>query len=75
VKGNKDLLLSVKEKLLGLKNSGVDLECYDTVVQQVMTKAVIHLTNEPFYVEIDEYLAPYVTARELKFGRPHLEAT
>ncbi len=69
VKANKELLLSVKEKLLSLKNSGINLDCYDSVVQQVMTKAVCHLTNEPFYVEIDEYLAPYVIARELKFGQ------
>jgi hypothetical protein len=38
------------------------------VVQMVLNRAVTHLTNEPFYVEIDEYLEPSIQVSEVKFG-------
>src|SRR5690242_14043660 len=44
----------IKVKLLSLKNGGVTSTCYQSVFNQLESKAVIHLTNEPFYVEIDE---------------------
>ena len=66
VKANKKMLEEVKERLVYLKGTGVSLSIYDSVVQQVLTKAVTHLTNEPFYVEIDQYLEPY--CREKEFG-------
>lgn len=65
VKPTKQLIETVKNKLLDLKKSSVDLKSYDNVVQQVMNRAVIHLTNEPFYVEIDFYLAEYVPTKSL----------
>ena len=67
VKVNKDMLLKIKEELLSLKNSGVDLKVYDNVVQQLLNRVVVHLTNEPFYKEIDECLSVYVAEREIKF--------
>ncbi len=68
VKPEKQLMEMVKERLLDLKKSNVDLQKYDAIVQQVMTKAVTHLTNEPFYAEIDDYLAQYIlTSKYLKF--------
>ena len=68
VKPEKLLMDTVKEKLLDLKKSNVDIKKYDAFLQQVMTKAVTHLTNEPFYVEIDNYLAQYIlTSKHLKF--------
>ena len=67
VKASKDLLIKVKEELLSLKNRGVDLSGYDNIVQQLLNRAVVHLTNEPFYKEIDERLSVYVAEREIKF--------
>lgn len=68
VKPEKHLMETVRERLFALKKSNVDLKDYDTVVQQVMTRAVTHLTNEPFYAEIDDYLAQYIlTSKTLKF--------
>lgn len=67
VKANKKMLEVVKDKLVYLKSTGVSLTEYDAVVQQVMTKAVTHLTNEPFYAEIDHYLEPYCREREFRF--------
>lgn len=68
VKATKQIHETVKHQLLDLKHSRVDLDNYKAVVNQVLTRAVIHLTNEPFYIEIDAYLAPYVKTRELKFA-------
>ncbi len=68
VKTTKQIHETVKHQLLDLKHSRVDLDNYKAIVNQVLTRAVIHLTNEPFYIEIDAYLAPYVKTRELKFA-------
>ena len=65
VKPTKNMLETVKGQLLDLKKSNVDLDKYHSVVQMVLNRAVTHLTNEPFYVEIDEFLAPYVQVKIL----------
>jgi|SRR5579872_1940395 len=64
VKTDKDTLMKIKDNLLSLKNSGVDLTTYDNIVQQLLNRAVVHLTNEPFYVEIDELLKDYVVMKK-----------
>jgi hypothetical protein len=67
-KADKDLLARIKDNLLSLKNSGVDLKKYDNIVQLLLNRAVVHLTNEPFYAELDEELQPFINAnRKLKF--------
>jgi len=68
VKANKDLQMKVKEELLSLRDGSVDLKAYDNIVQQLLNRAVVHLTNEPFYKEIDECLSEYVAEREIKFN-------
>jgi hypothetical protein len=65
VKANKQLVETVKDRLLDLKKSNADLDKYNSVVQQLLAKAVTHLTNEPFFKEIDDYLGQYVVS-ELK---------
>jgi hypothetical protein len=67
VKATKEITTTVHDKLLALKNSNADLTKYDGVVQQVLNRSVTHLTNEPFYAEIDEYLSPNLSAKQLKF--------
>jgi hypothetical protein len=64
VKPTKSMLEVVKGQLLDLKKSSIDLDKYKLVVQMVLNRAVTHLTNEPFYVEIDEYLAQYILAKD-----------
>lgn len=66
VKPTKELIGIVHDKLLTLKNGQVDLDQYPSVVQQLFDRALIHLTNEPFYSEIDNYLIPYVKNNQLK---------
>ncbi len=68
IKADKKMIDTVKDRLLDLKKSNADLETYDKIVQQVLTKAVTHLTNEPFYVEIDAYLAQYANPQQFKFA-------
>ncbi|NOS57240.1 MAG: hypothetical protein HOP37_13415 [Cyclobacteriaceae bacterium] len=68
VKPTRKMVESVKDQLLDLKKGNVDLDKYSNVVQMVLNRAVTHLTNEPFYVEIDEYVAPFIQVNELKVG-------
>ncbi len=68
VKPTRKMVESVKDQLLDLKKGNVDLDKYSNVVQMVLNRAVTHLTNEPFYVEIDEYLEPSIQVSEVKFG-------
>ena len=63
-KTDKDSLMRIKDSLLSLKNSGVDIKVYDNIVQQLLNRAIVHLTNEPFYVEIDEHLKDYVVIKK-----------
>lgn len=67
VKADKKMVELVKDRLLDLKKSNADLDTYDSIVQQVLNRSVTHLTNEPFYFEIDEYLSQYVKPQQLKF--------
>jgi len=67
IKADKKILELVKDKLLDLKKSNADLDTYDSIVQQVLNRSVTHLTNEPFYAEIDQYLLQYVKIQQLKF--------
>jgi hypothetical protein len=66
VKADKQLIETIKDRLLDLKKSNADLDKYNAIVQQLLTKSVTHLTNEPFFREIDEYLGQYVVSERLK---------
>jgi hypothetical protein len=57
VKTNKDMLVKIKDKLVELNNSNIDLSAYDGVVQLILTRTVAHLANEPFFREIDACLS------------------
>jgi len=61
---DRDSLMKIKDSLLSLKSSGVDVKMYDNIAQQLMNRAVVHLTNEPFYAEIDEHLNDYVVIKK-----------
>jgi hypothetical protein len=67
VKPTKSMAETMKNQLLELRKSHVDLDKYQPTVQMVLNRAVTHLTNEPFYIEIDEFLAQYVQ-KELKLA-------
>ena len=67
-KPDKDSSLKIKEELMSLKNSVVVLQHYESVVAQLMNRPVVHLTNEPFYQEIDQLLASIVQPNQMKFA-------
>lgn len=67
-KPDKDSSQHIKEELISLKNSGVGLQYYENVVSQLMNRPVVHLTNEPFYLEIDQLLASIVQPKQMKFA-------
>lgn len=64
LKPDKSLLDQIRSTLVHLKNSGVGIEHYLNEVTQLMSREVIHLTNEPFYNEIDEHLKSYVRIKQ-----------
>jgi hypothetical protein len=57
----------LKEKLLNLKHDNLMFAPYEPIFKQLETKAVVHLTNEPFYVEIDECVSRIISHSQLKF--------
>lgn len=56
VKAGTYALLPIREKLLSVTRTNVDLDKYRSVVKQVRKKASIRLTNELFFSEIDELI-------------------
>ncbi len=60
VKANNAELDEIKVKLVYLKNKNVNLDAFDTIVREVMSKPTTHLTNEPFYAEIDAVIKLYI---------------
>lgn len=71
VKPDKAMIESVKSRLLGLQNSNVELDHYKPIIKTVLSNPVTHLTNEPFYNEIDQDLASYVAPKNSVFNFQH----
>lgn len=67
VRPDKNQIAAIKNLLIDLKNADVDLNYYKTTIMAVLANENTHLTNEPFYVEIDERLHPHVKTKELNF--------
>lgn len=65
-KPDKPMMDAIKDKLIALKKSNVSMEYYQSIEKQVMNRAVIHLTNEPFYVEIDACVAEIVVHEAIR---------
>ncbi len=66
-KPDKQMMDAIKDKLIALKKSNVSMEYYQSIEKQVMNRAVTHLTNEPFYVEIDACVAEVVVPKKKIF--------
>jgi hypothetical protein len=49
-------LETIKEKLLGVTRTNVDLDKYQSVLKQVKKKGTTRLTNEVFFSEIDDLI-------------------
>ncbi len=66
IRPDKAMYQRVKQELMVLKNSGVDLDNYSAFVNQVLSQPVTQLTNEPFYKEIDSVLQFHVRPAVMK---------
>jgi hypothetical protein len=66
VRLNRKDIFSVKENLIQLKNSEVELDLYKTIVSDAFLKEATHITNAPFYQEIDECISSHVLSNVLQ---------
>jgi len=65
-KVNSKQLEAIKEKLVFLKNSSVDMDKYGFILQHVMAHDTTYVTTEPFYKEIDDNIGWYLNESQLK---------
>ena len=56
----------IKERLQTLKNSTLDLDRYDFIIQHFLAHATNYVNAEPFYKEIDGYIREELNAAQLK---------
>ncbi len=66
VKPDARQLESIRDKLYTLKNSGLDLDKYDALLQHVLQNELTYINAEPFYKEIDESISWHLNASQLK---------
>lgn len=66
VKPDVQQLQTIREKLYTLKNSGLDLEKYDDILQHVVNNEKTYVSSEPFYKEIDENINWHLNASQLR---------
>ncbi len=56
----------LRERLYAIRNSPLDLERYDEVLQHVLKNDVTHLGAAPFFSEIDEVISRELNGFQLK---------
>jgi predicted nucleotidyltransferase len=59
-------LLSIKEQLLNVTRTNVDLDRFKPVVKQIRKKATTRLTNELFFSEIDSLIRRQINKSQLQ---------
>ena len=62
----KDQLQQIKNKLLDLKNSAINLARYNDTISDVMAKETTHVRSEPFYLEINEVISEEMNPSQLR---------
>ncbi len=67
-KANASQLERIKSKLLSLKNSNVDLDHYNSIVQDFFQHENTYVSSEPFYREIDQCLSDELMPTQLRFA-------
>jgi predicted aldo/keto reductase-like oxidoreductase len=56
----------IRERLQTLKNSALDLDRYDTIIQHFWANSVTYVDAAPFYNEIDSYIREELNEAQLK---------
>lgn len=62
----KDQLQQIKNKLLDLKNSAINLARYSEMISDVMVNETTHVRSEPFYLEINEVIGEEMNPSQLR---------
>jgi hypothetical protein len=65
-KVNSKQLETIKEKLFFLKNTSVDMDRYDFIMQNVLQNETTYVASEPFYREIDNNISRHLNEFQLK---------
>ena len=65
IKAGKKQLEDIKERLNLLKNSSVDLDKYNLIVECVLNSDVTFMINEPFYQELNDCMGWYLNEHQL----------
>jgi hypothetical protein len=56
----------IKDRLQSLKNSALDLERYDFIIQHFLSNPVTYVSAAPFYHEIDSYIREELNDAQLR---------
>ena len=67
-KANANQLERIKTKLQSLKTTNIDLDYYNSIVQDVFKQENTYVSSESFYREIDQYLAEELEPTQLRFA-------
>ena len=67
-KANANQLEKIKAKLQSLKNSNVDLDQYNSLVQDFFQQEKTYVSSEPFYKEIDQCISDELMPTQLRFA-------
>lgn len=65
LKASQKQLDEIKERLYIIKNSAVDLDKYNSVVQDVLRNDATYILNEPFYQELNDCIRWYLHELQL----------
>ena len=65
VKAGRKQLEDIKERLYLLKNSSIDLDKYNSIVENVLNNEVTFILNEPFYQELNDCMGWYLNEHQL----------
>ncbi|MFM8914225.1 MAG: hypothetical protein ACKOE6_15120 [Flammeovirgaceae bacterium] len=60
IKPSPQVITDIKDRLVSLKKSPLDLAKYEPVCKAVLNRALVHLDNAHFYAEIDEIIRAHV---------------
>lgn len=66
VKPTSTQLQEIKDALYNIRNNDIDMDLYQPIVQQVLNRTNVYLTNELFYKEFDEAISYYINVAQLK---------
>jgi hypothetical protein len=68
-KASNDELSEIKETLLNVTKTNVDLDKYHSVIRKILKRPLTRLTNEVFFSEIDDLIRRQISKPQLQLIR------